>query len=130
MAEWHINADEIPLFDYNDDARTADEAAFEEESDVLPLYAPDAFRTSDHDPILIGLDLAAPPAITSLTLPTAPVVKGASGLAAGDVHRHQRRRHARSLDRLGRRHGPGRGSGDEPDRARSRTRTPRRASTP
>ena len=33
VAEWHINADEIPLFDYNDDARTADEAAFEEESD-------------------------------------------------------------------------------------------------
>ena len=26
VTEWHINADEIPLFDYNDDARTADEA--------------------------------------------------------------------------------------------------------
>jgi uncharacterized protein len=26
VAEWHINADEIPLFDYNDDVRTADEA--------------------------------------------------------------------------------------------------------
>ena len=23
VAEWHINADEIPLFDYNDDVRTA-----------------------------------------------------------------------------------------------------------
>ena len=94
VAEWHINADEIPLFDYNDDARTADEAAFEEESDVLPLYEPDAFRTSDHDPILIGLDLAAPPAITSLTLPTAPVVKGSpvslratfTDINAGDTH--------------------------------------------
>ena len=57
VAEWHINADEIPLFDYNDDERTADEAAFEEESDCLPLYEPNAFRTSDHDPDLIGLDL-------------------------------------------------------------------------
>ncbi len=57
VAEWHINADEIPLFDYNDDARTADEAAFEEESDVLPLYQPNEFRTSDHDPIIIGLDV-------------------------------------------------------------------------
>ena len=94
VAEWHINADEIPLFDYNDDARTADEAAFEEESDVLSLYEPDAFRTSDHDPILIGLDLVAPPAITALTLPTAPVVKGSSvslratftDINAGDTH--------------------------------------------
>ncbi len=57
MAEWHINADEIPLFDYNDDERTADEASFERESSALPLYSADEFRTSDHDPILIGLDL-------------------------------------------------------------------------
>jgi hypothetical protein len=57
VAEWHINADEIPLLDYNDDARTADEASFEEESDVLPLYEPNEFRTSDHDPVIIGLDL-------------------------------------------------------------------------
>ena len=63
VAEWHINADEIPLFDYNDDVRTADEAAFEEESDVLPLYEPNEFRTSDHDPIIIGLNLNAPPTV-------------------------------------------------------------------
>ena len=64
VAEWHINADEIPLFDYNDDERTADEAAFEEESDTLPLYEPNAFRTSDHDPVVVGLCLA-PMATTS-----------------------------------------------------------------
>jgi predicted extracellular nuclease len=57
VEEWHINADEIPLFDYNDDERTADEATFEEESDVLPLYEPNEFRTSDHDPVIVGLDL-------------------------------------------------------------------------
>ncbi|HET7830747.1 MAG TPA: ExeM/NucH family extracellular endonuclease [Candidatus Limnocylindrales bacterium] len=78
VGEWHINADEIPLLDYNDDVRTADEAAFEEESDSLPLYAPDAFRTSDHDPILIGLNLTIAPEITSLTLPATPVARGAS----------------------------------------------------
>lgn len=56
--EWHINADEIPLFDYNDDVRDSGEAdAFEEESDVFPLYSPDQYRTSDHDPVLIGLNL-------------------------------------------------------------------------
>ncbi|HET9906365.1 MAG TPA: ExeM/NucH family extracellular endonuclease [Anaerolineales bacterium] len=60
VAEWHINADEIPLFDYNDDQRTADEATFEEESDTLPLYEPNEFRTSDHDPVIVGLDLDVP----------------------------------------------------------------------
>ena len=63
VAEWHINADEIPLFDYNDDVRTADEAAFEEESDTLPLYEPNEFRTSDHDPVIVGLNLNAPPTV-------------------------------------------------------------------
>lgn len=58
VAEWHINADEIPLFDYNDDVRDAGERdAFEEESDVLPLYEANEFRTSDHDPVIIGLDI-------------------------------------------------------------------------
>lgn len=57
VAEWHINADEIPLLDYNDDVRDGGEAAFEEESDVLPLYEPNEFRTSDHDPVIIGLNV-------------------------------------------------------------------------
>ncbi|WKZ37469.1 MAG: ExeM/NucH family extracellular endonuclease [Anaerolineales bacterium] len=66
LAEWHINADEIPLFDYNDDERTANEATFEEESDRLPLYEPNAVRTSDHDPVVVGLCLA-PMATVSAT---------------------------------------------------------------
>lgn len=57
VAKWHINADEMPLFDYNDDVRTTGEATFEEESDVLPLYEANAVRTSDHDPVIVGLDL-------------------------------------------------------------------------
>jgi hypothetical protein len=74
VAEWHINADEIPLFDYNDDERTADEATFEEESDVLPLYEPNEFRTSDHDPIIVGLNLNGPPVLGDITvLPIVPV---------------------------------------------------------
>jgi uncharacterized protein len=59
VAEWHINADEVPLFDYNDDVRDAGEATFEEESDVFPLYEANEFRTSDHDPVIIGLNLMA-----------------------------------------------------------------------
>ncbi len=57
VADWHINADEVPLFDYNDELQTAGEQAFERESNVLPLYQADPFRSSDHDPVLIGLNL-------------------------------------------------------------------------
>jgi len=60
-AEWHINADEIPLFDYNDDVRSTGEATFEEESDVFPLYEANQFRSSDHDPVVVGLDLTLGP---------------------------------------------------------------------
>jgi uncharacterized protein len=59
-AEWHINADEIPLFDYNDTTKDTGEATFEEESDTLPLYQANEFRTSDHDPVIVGLNLTAP----------------------------------------------------------------------
>lgn len=57
---WHINADEIPLFDYNDDVFDAGEANFDRESNARPLYAPDALRSSDHDPVIVGLTLGDP----------------------------------------------------------------------
>lgn len=63
---WHINADEVPLFDYNDEFRTADEAAFDRESNALPLYSPDPLRSSDHDPVVVGLALGAEKAVTDL----------------------------------------------------------------
>ncbi|WP_375764760.1 ExeM/NucH family extracellular endonuclease [Archangium gephyra] len=44
---WHINADEPPVLDYNTEFKTDDR------------YAPTPFRSSDHDPVLIGLDLDA-----------------------------------------------------------------------
>lgn len=40
---WHINADEAPVIDYNLEFKTHD------------LYARDPFRSSDHDPLLVGL---------------------------------------------------------------------------
>jgi predicted extracellular nuclease len=47
-AAWHINADEPSLIDYDmsykQDAQDA-------------LYAPDPYRSSDHDPVIVGLDL-------------------------------------------------------------------------
>ncbi|NWF81588.1 MAG: ExeM/NucH family extracellular endonuclease [Chloroflexi bacterium] len=58
VSEWHINADEPVLFDYNDSLQDPGEASFERKSNALPLYAADAFRVSDHDPLLVGLNLA------------------------------------------------------------------------
>lgn len=67
---WNINADEIPLFDYNDEIRDAMsgsffEPAFQRESSALPLYEPDAYRSSDHDPVIVGLDLNGAPVCSS-----------------------------------------------------------------
>lgn len=55
--EWHINADELVLFDYNDDVLDTGEPDYEEEPGGTDLFNDDPFRTSDHDPVLIGLDL-------------------------------------------------------------------------
>ena len=45
FAEWHINSDE-PYFNVYDKIRAAD-------------YKPDPYRASDHDPLVIGLNLTA-----------------------------------------------------------------------
>ncbi len=52
VAEYHINADEPSVLDYNTN--------FKSPGQVESLYAPDPFRVSDHDPVVVGLNLAAP----------------------------------------------------------------------
>jgi uncharacterized repeat protein (TIGR01451 family) len=60
---WHINADEIDLFDYNDEIRDSPgESTFEEKPDGSALVPPrvvfqpgSPYRASDHDPVLLGL---------------------------------------------------------------------------
>ncbi len=47
--EWHINADEPPVLDYNTDFKSANH--------VNTLYAPDQYRSSDHDPLLVGIQV-------------------------------------------------------------------------
>jgi predicted extracellular nuclease len=49
VTEWHINADEPSVLDYNTEFKTP--------SLVTSLFAADAFRVSDHDPIIVGLNL-------------------------------------------------------------------------
>lgn len=43
--EWHVNADEPSVIDYNTEFKPQD------------LYMPDAYRSSDHDPVIVGMML-------------------------------------------------------------------------
>tara|TARA_A100000171_G_scaffold52985_1_gene75012 strand:+ start:8091 stop:12812 length:4722 start_codon:yes stop_codon:yes gene_type:complete len=61
---WHVNADEIAVFDYNDDILDPTEQSFERESSALPIYEGNAFRASDHDPVLVGIELSVAPTIS------------------------------------------------------------------
>jgi len=60
ITPWHINSDEPPVLDYNTEFKTDDR------------YAPTPFRSSDHDPLLIGIDPSAvctvPPGAPTLML--------------------------------------------------------------
>ena len=46
VTEWHNNADEPPAIDYNTDGKTDDR------------YVDNAYRASDHDPVVVSLNLA------------------------------------------------------------------------
>jgi predicted extracellular nuclease len=52
VTEWHINADEPDILDYD--------TTFKEPAQQT-LYEPNAFRSSDHDPVIIGLNLGSCP---------------------------------------------------------------------
>ena len=52
FAVWHINADELIEFDYNREHKNAQEDA--------RMFRADPFRSSDHDPLMLGLDLDPP----------------------------------------------------------------------
>jgi hypothetical protein len=71
--EWHINADEPDLLDYDMTFKSSAQ-------DVI--YAPDPYRASDHDPVVVGLDLDAPDPAELLEALIAEVK--ALGLKQGD----------------------------------------------
>jgi uncharacterized protein len=50
--EWHINSDEPDVLDYDTSFKPASQDA---------LYEPNAFRSSDHDAVVVGLDLRNDP---------------------------------------------------------------------
>ncbi len=53
-ADWHINSDEPDVLDYDTSSKPAAQDA---------LYEINAYRTSDHDPVVIGLVPNAPPTV-------------------------------------------------------------------
>lgn len=52
VTEWHINADEPRALDYNTE--------FKSDAQINSFYAADAYRSSDHDPVVVTIDLEAP----------------------------------------------------------------------
>lgn len=90
-APYHINADEPSVLDYNTDFKTPNH--------VNILYTPDEFRTSDHDPVLVGIPgsggecetdppVASATAIPSETVATGRMVQVAVSLDVVDASPH------------------------------------------
>ncbi len=53
MDDWHINTDEPAVISYDENFNPAG------------YYSPDVYRASDHDPVIVGLDLNGPPVCTA-----------------------------------------------------------------
>jgi uncharacterized protein len=62
--EYNINSVEPIVLDFNDGELTTSEGAAEDRNDTS-LYQSSQFRSSDHDPILVGLSLSIPVVIES-----------------------------------------------------------------
>jgi len=57
ITEWHINADEPDLIDYDTSFKGPNQDA---------IYNADAYRSSDHDPVIVGLELTTAAEINEL----------------------------------------------------------------
>lgn len=76
---WHINADEPDLIDYEMTYKLDPQDA---------LYAPDAYRSSDHDPVIVTLSFPVPPVADDdnymTQVDTSLIVTAAEGVLAND----------------------------------------------
>ena len=80
-ADWYVNADEPSVLDYNTDFKSAGQ--------VTSLYAPDAFRSADHNPVLVDLaPTVDADATASVNAGGHLVLVGSAGSKAGDVGSH------------------------------------------
>ena len=85
VGDFHINADEPSVLDYNTDFKTPNL--------IATLYAPDQFRVSDHDPVVIGLNPNAAP-----TRRRGRPVHASARAASVDVSRDRQRPERRHAD--------------------------------
>jgi uncharacterized protein len=53
VTEWHNNADEPTVLDYNVEFKTTNQ--------INTFYSSEPYRASDHDPVVVGLNLNPPP---------------------------------------------------------------------
>ena len=74
---WHINADELVVLDYNVEFKSAHH--------LISLYSPAPFRASDHDPIVIGLNLTP---LQASFLSNSPVVLGNTSVFTGTANQN------------------------------------------
>jgi len=74
VTEWHINSDEPSVLDYLTDFKSA--------AQQVSLYSSDQFRISDHDPLLVGLNLT-PTEIYAFGGFLAPLAPGVNEAKAG-----------------------------------------------
>ncbi|GBF07955.1 endonuclease/exonuclease/phosphatase [Deinococcus aerius] len=86
ITEWHINADEPTLIDYNVEFKNNPNCTSGNpagSSCTSPdLYQPNAFRASDHDPVLIGLNLTRDEVRPALSVSAG----GATSATAGQAY--------------------------------------------
>ncbi len=75
VTTWHINSDEPIVLDYN--------VEFKSTHHITSLYSPEPFRTSDHDPIVMGLNLT--PLEASFTS-NSPVTHGQLSVFTGTAN--------------------------------------------
>ncbi|MEP9349082.1 ExeM/NucH family extracellular endonuclease [Xanthobacter sp. KR7-225] len=75
VTHWHINSDEADALDYNTDYGR-DPSIFDADSPV---------RTSDHDPLIIGLNLEEEPEVADYTLQLLHFSDGEAGLLASET---------------------------------------------
>ena len=85
---WHINADEVPAFDYNDEIKDIGEPTQDQKPNGSALTPPrflweqpvTAYRASDHDPVVVGLfGGGSPGADLGVTMSDAPDPVAAGG---------------------------------------------------
>ena len=72
-ADWHINSDEPDLLDYDTSFKPPSQEA---------IYEANAYRSSDHDPVKVGLDLDTPPTVTVVAGGTCAGAAGGTILVA------------------------------------------------